>query len=182
LRIIAGIYGGRKVKFPNSKLVRPTTDKVKESLFNYLYNQIDFDEIKVCDIYAGSGSLGLEALSRGAGEVHFVEKNFQVAKVLKENIDSLDASSECRIFNMEAIKFSTLNEHIQYELILADPPFFKNDIHLVVKNILKNNYLTEDGILIIERSVQTKNEDIEGFGIEPFKQIGDSLIYKYIQS
>jgi len=182
LRIIAGIYGGRKVKFPNSKLVRPTTDKVKESLFNYLYNQIDFDEIKVCDIYAGSGSLGLEALSRGAGEIHFVEKSFQVARVLKENIESLDAGDECRIFNMEAIKFSTLTEHIQYELILADPPFFKNDIYVATKNILKNDFLTEGGILIIERSVQTKNEDIDSFGIEPFKQIGDSLIYQFINS
>lgn len=182
MRIISGIYGGRKVKFPNSKLVRPTTDKVKESLFNYLYNKIDFHEVIAADVYAGSGSLGLEALSRGASEVHFVEKSFQVAKVLKENIDSLNAGDECRIFNMEAIKFSTLTEHVKYGLILADPPFFKNDIHLVVKNLIKNNFLEDDGILIIERSVQTRKEDVENFGFEPFKTIGDSLIYQFINS
>jgi len=179
MRIISGIYGGRTIKFPNSKLVRPTTDKVKESLFNYLVNSIDFDGIKVCDIYAGSGSLGLEALSRGAGEVHFIEKDFHVSKTLDANIESLGAKNECRIFRMEAVKFSKISEHVKYDLILADPPFFKNDIHSVVENLLARNYLTEDGMLLIERSTQTKDEDIEHFKREPFKKIGDSLIYLF---
>jgi len=179
MRIISGIYGGRTVKFPKSKLVRPTTDKVKESLFNYLYNLIDFEDIRVCDIYAGSGSLGLEALSRGAGEVHFVEKNFPVQKVLKENIDSLGASDVTRIFKMAAVKFSQIAEHDTYNLILADPPFFQFDVHEVVKNILERNYLNPGGLLIIERSVQTEKEDIQNFGIDPFKKIGDSLIYQF---
>ena len=83
MRIIAGQFKGRVIKFPNSKLVRPTTDKTKESIFNYLVHSINFDGVKVCDIYAGSGSLGLEALSRGAAEVHFVEKDFHVSKMLQ---------------------------------------------------------------------------------------------------
>ena len=86
MRIIAGEFRGRILKFPKSKLVRPTTDKNKEAIFNYLQNYLSFDGIKMCDIYAGSGSLGLESLSRGAAEVHFVEKNFQVFKILKENV------------------------------------------------------------------------------------------------
>ena len=98
MRIIAGKYKGRVIKFPNSKLVRPTTDKVKESLFNYLVHNYDLDEMNVCDIYAGSGSLGLEALSRGANSVHFVEKDFHVSKMLQENISSLGADEECKIF------------------------------------------------------------------------------------
>lgn len=177
MRIISGRFGGRTIKFPNSKLVRPTTDKVKESLFNYLVNSMEFDGIKVCDIYAGSGSLGLEALSRGAGEVHFVEKDFHVSKTLEANIESLGAKEECKIFRMEAVKFSKIVEHDKYDLILADPPFFKNDIHKAVDNLIERNYLAEEGILLIERSVQTKNEDVNHFKREPFKRIGDSLIY-----
>lgn len=177
MRIISGTYKGRTIKFPNSKLVRPTTDKVKESLFNYLSNQIDFDGIKVCDIYAGSGSLGLEALSRGAEEVHFVEKDFFVVKVLKENILSLDAEDKCKIFKTEALRFSKMKNHEVYDLILADPPFFKDDIHTVVHNLLERNFLSENGILLVERSIQTKEKDIENFQCEPFKKIGDSLIY-----
>lgn len=180
MRIIAGEYKGRVVKFPKSKLVRPTTDRTKESLFNYLNNKIDFDEIKVCDIYAGSGSLGLESLSRGAGEVHFVEKNFNVSKILRENISSLNANDFCHVYKMEAVKFSKMSDHSSYNLILADPPFFQDDIHLVVKNILENNFLKEDGILIIERSVQTEAKDVEAFGIEPSRKIGDSLIYEVV--
>ena len=177
MRIIAGKYKGRVIKFPNSKLVRPTTDKVKESLFNFLVHNYDLENMSVCDIYAGSGSLGLEALSRGAARLDFVEKDYHVAKMLKENISSLDADNECRIFRMEAVKFSKLSEHHKYDLILADPPFFKDDIHKVTSNILEREFLSEGGMMIIERSIQTQKNDINAFGLEPFKRIGDSLIY-----
>jgi len=179
MRIIAGKYRGRVIKMPNSKLVRPTTDKVKESLFNMLVNQIDFDGIKVCDIYAGSGSLGLEALSRGAGEVHFIEKNFPVQKNLADNIKALGADKECKIFKMEAIAFAKMSLHDAYDLILADPPFFKDDIHTVVNKLIERDYLNSGGTIIIERSIQTEKNDKENFGIEPFKKIGDSLLYRF---
>lgn len=179
MRIIAGKYGGRTVKMPNSKLVRPTTDKIKESLFNYLTNYIPLEGIKVCDIYAGSGSLGLEALSRGASSVHFVEKNFKVSQNLIKNIKVLSAEKECKVFKMSAVKFSSMSDHQKYDLILADPPFFQDDVHEMVKNLLSKNYLEENGVLIIERSVQTREKDIENFGIEPMKKIGDSLIYQF---
>jgi 16S rRNA (guanine966-N2)-methyltransferase len=177
MRIIAGKFKGRVIKFPNSKLVRPTTDKTKESIFNFLVHSIDFDGIKVCDIYAGSGSLGLEALSRGAAEVHFVEKDFHVSKMLHENIASLDADDQCKIFRLDAVRFSKLTEHEKYDLIIADPPFFKNDIHEVVKNIIDKKFLQDEGILLVERSIQTQKEDQESFAKEPFRRLGDSLIY-----
>ena len=182
MRIITGKFKGRTVKFPKSNLVRPTTDKTKESLFNYLVHSMDFDGIKVCDIYAGSGSLGLEALSRGAGQVHFVEKDFHVSKMLEENINSLNAKSECKIFRMEAVKFSKLAEHDSYDLILADPPFFKFDIHDAVKNLIEKKFLNPEGVLLIERSIQTKKEDEQALGFEAFKKIGDSLIYLFENS
>ncbi|MDP3581736.1 MAG: RsmD family RNA methyltransferase, partial [Ignavibacteria bacterium] len=68
------------------------------------------------------------------------------------------------------------------DLILADPPFFKFDIHDAVKNLLERNYLNEDGLIIIERSIQTKKEDEAAFGVEAFKKIGDSLIYQFEKS
>ena len=177
MRIISGEYRGRTIKFPKSKLVRPTTDKNKEAIFNMLRRYVSFDGIKVCDIYAGSGSLGLEALSRGADEVHFVEKDFKVQKMLNENIASLDASQYCTIFRMEALRFSKLKDRGNYNLIITDPPFFKHDIHEVYKNLLENNFLAEDGVLLIERSIQTKKMDEEAFGQEAIKRLGDSLIY-----
>ena len=179
MRIISGKFKGRVVKMPKSNLVRPTTDRNKESLFNYLNNIIDFEGIKVCDIYAGSGALGLEALSRGAGEVHFVEKNFPVYKTLQENIISLGVEASTKIFKMEAVKFTTISHHEKYDLILADPPFFKDDIHKVLQNLQQRNYLNEEGLIIIERSIQTEEKDVKAFKKEPFKKMGDSLFYQF---
>lgn len=179
MRIVAGRLRGRVVKMPKSDLVRPTTEKVKESLFNYLNNYMGFDELKVCDIYAGSGSLGLEALSRGASEVHFVEKNYAVYKNLENTFKVLNVEKECKIFKMTAVAFSKRESNVRYDLILADPPFFHNDVHEMVENIIKNNILTDEGVMIIERSIQTQDEDVKAFGRDPIKRMGDSLIYQW---
>ncbi|MDR3667170.1 MAG: 16S rRNA (guanine(966)-N(2))-methyltransferase RsmD [Ignavibacteriaceae bacterium] len=178
MRIISGKFKGRLIRVPDSKLIRPTTDRVRETLFNLLNNKIDFDRIKVLDIYSGSGSLGLECMSRGADEIHFVEKNFQIYKNLQENINSLDAGAECRIFKMEALRFSQISDHGKYDLILADPPFSKDDIYRVVENLKINKFLNDQGIIIIERSIQTRVKDIPNFGTEPFKIIGDTCLYE----
>ncbi|MCG6961153.1 RsmD family RNA methyltransferase, partial [bacterium BMS3Abin03] len=85
MRIISGIYRGRLINVPKSDLIRPTTDRVRETLFNLLSNIIEFEDIKVLDIYAGSGSLGLECLSRGANEIHFIEKNYPIYRNLIKN-------------------------------------------------------------------------------------------------
>jgi 16S rRNA (guanine966-N2)-methyltransferase len=179
MRIISGKYKGRVLKVPNSKYTRPTTDKVRESLFNMLNNLIDFSGIEVLDIYAGTGSLGLEALSRGVNSVDFVEKNFQIYKILQQNINLFGTSVNYKIFKMEALSFSRMINHKKYNLIFADPPFFKDDIHYVVENLLSKEFLTESGLMIIERSVQTKEKDVEKFGVEPLKRIGDTLLYKF---
>lgn len=178
MRIISGEFKGRLINVPKSDLIRPTTDRVRETLFNLLNNIIDFTDIKVLDVYAGSGSLGLECISRGAALVDFVEKNFVIQKNLQENINSLNVEDRCTIYKMEAVRFSSLPKKKEYDLILADPPFFKDDVYTVVKNLLANNYLTKDGFIIIERSKQTRKKDIENFNIEPFKIIGDTCLYK----
>jgi 16S rRNA (guanine966-N2)-methyltransferase len=178
MRIISGKFKGRLITVPQSKFVRPMTDRVRETLFNLLNNKIDFEGIKVLDLYSGSGSLGLECLSRGAGEVHFVEKNFNVAKNLEGNIESLDVNDSCRIFKMEAKKFSVLFPNSGYDLILADPPFFHDDIYEVVENLKINKYFKKDGFIIVERSIQTKPKDIIKLKIQPFKTIGDACLYE----
>jgi 16S rRNA (guanine966-N2)-methyltransferase len=181
MRIISGDLKGRLINVPKSDQIRPTTDRVRETLFNLLNNIIDFDGIDVLDIYAGSGSLGFECLSRGAAKIDFVEKNFVIYKNLEENIQSLDAGEQCIIHKIEAVRFSAVPPKHKYELILADPPFFKDDIYTVVKNLLLNQFLTVGGIVVIERSKQTKGKDIHNLGREPFKIIGDTCLYKITQ-
>lgn len=178
MRIISGEFKGRLIQVPQSKNIRPTTDRVRETLFNLLNNKLDFKGLKVLDLYSGSGSLGLECLSRGAGEIHFVERNLFIYKNLINNIASLKVEDQCIVYKMEAVKYSRSEINKGYDLIIADPPFFKDDIYKVVENLLQNNFLNENGFIIVERSIQTKEKDIFNFKIEPFKIIGDACLYE----
>jgi len=178
MRIISGELKGRLIKVPDSKLIRPTTDRVRETLFNLLNNRISFEGIKVLDLYAGSGALGFECISRGVSHVDFVEKNFVIYKNLSENIESLNLADRCAIHKMEVVRFTSLSKHSSYDLILADPPFFKDDIYPAIENILNRNYLTAEGIIIIERSIQTKKKDTIYLKSEPFRIIGDACLYE----
>jgi 16S rRNA (guanine966-N2)-methyltransferase len=180
MRIISGEFKGRLIQVPQSKEIRPTTDRVRETLFNLLNNRIDFAGIKVLDLYSGSGSLGLECISRGAVNVHFVERNFSIYKNLLNNINSLGVESKCTIYRMEVLKYSRSKLNTGYDLILADPPFFKDDIYEVVNNLLKENFLITEGRILIERSIQTKNKDISNFKNQPFKIIGDACLYEIL--
>lgn len=178
MRIISGSLKSRWITVPQSKEIRPTTDRVRETLFNILSNKIDFEGIEVLDFYSGSGSLGLECISRGAGYVTFVERNLQIYKNLIENIKSLDVEKRCRVIRSEAIDFAKRTPEKKYDLILADPPFFKDDIYEVVVNLRLNKYLKDDGMIVIERSVQTKEKDMMNFGVEPFRIVGDACLYQ----
>lgn len=178
LRIISGLFKGRLINVPVSDLIRPTTDRVRETLFNLLNNKIDFEGIKVLDLYSGSGSLGLECISRGAESVTFVEKNFKIYKNLLQNISLLNVEKQSLVIKADAKDFTKKKSDVKYDLIIADPPFFKYDIYEVVDNIRKNLYLKENAFMIIERSIQTKEKDSLNFGLESFKVIGDACIYQ----
>jgi len=178
MRIISGKFKGRYINVPKSNLIRPTTDRVRETLFNLLANMVDLNNVKVLDLYAGSGSLGLECFSRGAGEVYFVEKDYMIYKNLIANITSLDIKSNCYVKKIPALKFSATKPESGYDLIFADPPFFKYDIYDVVDNLIRNNFFHSTTIMVIERSIQTKEKDTENFNTEPFKIIGDTCLYK----
>lgn len=178
LRIISGEFKGRWINVPKSNLIRPTTDRVRETLFNLLTNEFSFDNAKVLDLYAGSGSLGFECLSRGASEVHFVEKNLKIYNNLIKNIKSLDVEKYCYVYKISAEKFSQTQMDNSYDLILADPPFFEYDIYRVTQNIISNDYLRKDSFMVVERSVQTKEKDMREFDTKPLKIIGDTCLYK----
>jgi 16S rRNA (guanine966-N2)-methyltransferase len=178
LRIISGLFKGRFISAPDFKGTRPTTDRVKETLFNILNNEFVMEGAKVLDIYAGSGSLGFEALSRGASHISFIEKNSTVVKNLQKNITDLNVSEKCTILRTEATRYLK-NCQSKYDLILADPPFFEYDIYEVMSIVKEVKILNPEGMMLIERSIQTKEKDIENFHFEPFKKIGDTLLYKF---
>lgn len=179
LRIISGELRGRLIEAPQSDLTRPTTERVRESIFNSLANKISFDDISVLDIYSGSGSLGFEAASRGAGSVIFTEKNFVPGRVLAQNIEKLGLKGICTIRKQAAIALVKSWDGAPFDLILADPPFFAFDVYDVVEIIKERKLIAPGGIMIIERSIQTKEKDVAAFGLEPYRQLGDTCLYEF---
>ncbi len=153
MRIIAGEYRGRLLKSVKDRSVRPATDRVRESLFNILTNQFTFEGLSVLDLFAGSGSVGLEALSRGASRVVFVEYSYPVVKILSENISSLGsgAESRCEVIRLNAYRF--LKENLQqFNVIFVDPPYAQDEVEKLPDLIFERNLIQQDGILVMEHT------------------------------
>ncbi|MEH6722793.1 MAG: 16S rRNA (guanine(966)-N(2))-methyltransferase RsmD [Qipengyuania sp.] len=122
MRIIAGEWRGRKLVAPPGDLTRPTADRTRETLFNMLASRIgSFEGLAVLDLFAGSGALGLEALSRGAASCLFVEQDAQAVKAIRTNIDTFDARSRCVV--QQASVMSLGPAKAPHDLILLDPPY-----------------------------------------------------------
>ena len=121
LRIIAGSFRGRRIRVPEGPAVRPTPDRVREALFDILGRS--FDGIDVLDLYAGSGALGLEALSRGAASADFVEVRRASLAAIKANIATLKVNDRTAIHRSDALKFAQQLQPGQYDVVFADPPY-----------------------------------------------------------
>ncbi|MFW6238973.1 MAG: 16S rRNA (guanine(966)-N(2))-methyltransferase RsmD [Halanaerobiales bacterium] len=150
MRIIAGSAGGRKLKSRNTSRVRPTQDRVREAIFNILAPEIPGTE--VLDLFSGFGGLGLEALSRGAREAVFVERDRKNAGVIKENINRC-GFSERVILRVEDV-FSYLETTAEtFDIIFMDPPYGKGLAVKAVQKIIKKKVLANRGLLVIEQHI-----------------------------
>ncbi len=153
MRIISGIYGGRRLSPPKNITARPTTDFAKESLFNLLNNRIDFEGIDMLDLFAGTGGIGIECVSRGARSVTSVE----LAHVQQNWI--IACCKQLGIKNLSLIRgdvFKFLNAcRTKYDLIFADPPYALDQLPTLPDIILSQEILKEDGWLVIEHGKDT---------------------------
>tara|TARA_B100000674_G_C37680744_1_gene841409 strand:+ start:315 stop:875 length:561 start_codon:yes stop_codon:yes gene_type:complete len=157
MRIIAGDFKGKKIIFPLDKNTRPLRDMVKEAIFNLIENSNKFDlrlnESCILDLFSGSGSFGLECLSRGAKEVFFFENYSKTLKILKKNISDLKLSQKCKVFEENCFNFFKEENKIdkKFKVIFIDPPFKEKNINSLINLILKKKILSENGIIIIHR-------------------------------
>lgn len=122
MRIIAGIYRSRTIITPKGDATRPTTDRARESLFNILSHSFDLDGIRVLDLFAGSGAFGLEALSRGASHVTFVENDKKAIEAIAANIKAFEAENEASVVKLDVYKWLS-GASGAYDLVFADPPY-----------------------------------------------------------
>ena len=147
LRIIGGEWRGRKLRFPDAPNLRPTPDRVRETIFNWLAPMIH--GARCLDLFAGSGSLGLEALSRGATFTTFVDSHKKVIQALKSHLDLLAANDKAEILSMDGVKF--LNGEAQkYDLVFLDPPYHLDFMQKVVPLLEENSWLADNAMLYLE--------------------------------
>jgi 16S rRNA (guanine966-N2)-methyltransferase len=175
MRVIAGKYKGKKLVSSTNNSIRPTTSKIKEYIFNVLQDFcLDKD---VADIFSGSGGLGIESLSRRSKHVVFVDKSFNSANVLKENLNNLKLDRKYfQIVIEDALKFSSKVSN-KFDLILMDPPFHYPPLNELLISIFKNQILNTNGILVVEHEISNPvNSDNNLFEIFKQKKIGRSLI------
>jgi len=180
MRILGGQYKGRRFSAGNDLSIRPITNRIKEIIYSVLD---DFCDNKiVLDLFSGSGSLGFEALSRGAKSVTFVEKEISSIRVLERNIKALSLTeNEVSIIQSDALKFSKMSEMV-FELILMDPPFKYMILQQLVDEIFTNNILHPKGILVVHHELNNPllRNDV-GYQLIKQKKIGRSLISFILQ-
>ncbi len=148
MRIISGIYKGKRLTAPKNLPVRPTTDFGKESLFNMISNDYDIDELSVLDLFSGTGNISYEFASRGAKEIMCIDGNFHCVSYIKKT------SKELNFGQISAFKndvFSYLKKYPkQYDIIFADPPYELKNINEIAELVFEKNLLSPNGQLIIE--------------------------------
>ena len=149
MRVITGTARGRRLKTPEGMDIRPTTDNVKESVFNIL--QFDIEGRRVLDLFAGTGQLGIECLSRGAKEVVFIDQSRDAVKIVKENLKACGFSAP--VLQQDAISY--LNACGKFDLIFVDPPYDAGLYKTVLEKINSIDILSEGGIILCESRRET---------------------------
>lgn len=150
MRVISGTAKGRKLKEPGGHAIRPTTDMVKESVFNII--QFDIEGRRVLDLFAGTGQLGIEALSRGAASAVFVDESNEALQLVRENIRHMGFEDRATVTKGDAVSF--LKHGGKYDIIFLDPPYDLRLIEKALGSIFEFDMLKDNGIIICETNVE----------------------------
>ena len=182
MRIISGKFKGKKIIYPIDKKTRPLRDLVKESIFNVIEHSnkinVSIKNSIILDLFSGSGSFGLEALSRGAKKCLFVENYTSALTSLNENIKKLKCHESCLLTKFDCFKFikSLQKNELKLDIIFLDPPYKEEKINFLIENILKKNILNKNGIIIIHRHKKDNIRITEKLNILDLRLYGVSKI------
>jgi len=175
MKVIGGDKRGKKIYAPKSRQIRITADRVKESLFDILP---PMDGISFLDLYAGTGNVGIEALSRGAKKVVFVEKVPLHLQTIKKNVDICGFKSGYRIIKNDAEKGIKLlaKEDAKFDIIFADPPYERGFVNKTVSFVGASGLIKKSGILAVEHSVREEAIGNDIFTLTDQRRYGDTII------
>ena len=177
MRVISGISKGRRLVAPKNQAVRPTSDRVKESIFNILGDGVAGKA--VLDLFAGTGNLGIEALSRGAKKALFVEKGRQALRLIQKNLSQLGMKGRSEILPRDVSRAIGILERRgePFDLILMDPPYEKGLIQETLSKLYSHRIYHKDSILVIEHDRREPiPEVVDGWTLSRQRKIGNTLI------
>lgn len=183
MRIVGGRFKGRGLKSPSSPVVRPTSDRLRETIFNILAHAYDgvLEDARVLDLFAGTGALGLEALSRGGSYGLFVDDSSEGRALLRANIETLGLAGVTRIFRSDATKLGPMPKQASFTLAFLDPPYGKNLAERALIGLHKGGWLAQGALCVVEEEAVAEVPLPEGFTQLDRRVTGDTqmLILRY---
>lgn len=178
MRIVGGKFRGRSLATPDSNAIRPTTDRTRESLFNILVHNYPekFEATRVLDLFAGTGALGLEALSRGARYGVFIEASAQGRGLIRTNVEAFGLHGNTKVFSRDATKLGDAGNMEPFDLVFADPPYGQGLGEMALKSALDGGWLKPDAILVLEEEAEAVIDLDPRFVIAEERPYGGTII------
>jgi len=178
MRIVGGRFRGRTLKGPSSQAIRPTSDRLRESIFNILAHNYEgaVENARVIDLFAGTGALGLEAVSRGARFALFVDEGAEARALLRENVEALGLGGLTRIFRRDATKLGEAPAGEKFDLAFLDPPYGKGLAPRALASLLTGAWLKDGALCVIEEAAEESVELPQGLEQLDRRAYGDTQI------
>jgi 16S rRNA (guanine966-N2)-methyltransferase len=178
MRIVGGRFRGHALRTPKSDRVRPTSDRLRETLFNVLAHSYG-DPVhgaRVLDLFAGTGALGLEALSRGAAFALFVEDGVEARGLLRGNVEALGVAGGTRIFRRDATKLGVVHPNSPFTLVFADPPYRKGLAEKALSSARQGGWISPNALVVVEEASDVTFVSPEGFELIEARGYGESRL------
>lgn len=182
MRIVGGKFKGHGLVGPASSATRPTSDRVRESLFNILAHGIDgfdLEGARVLDLFAGTGALGLEALSRGGRFCQFVDEGTEARGVIRRNADALGAIGLCKIWRRDATKLGPCAPQSPFDLVFVDPPYNKGLGEKALVSLMDGGWLSTGAVVVLEESEKAVVGDVAGLTLIDERTYSDTVVRIY---
>ena len=178
MRIVGGRLRGRALKGPGSDAIRPTSDRLRETIFNILAHAYD-DPVagaRVLDLFAGTGAMGLEALSRGAAFALFVDESAQARGLIRENIETLGVGGATRLFRRDATRMGAAAPNAPFSLVFCDPPYGKDLAPRALASCAAGGWLTPGALIVVEEAQGAEVHLPEGFEKVERRDYGETAV------
>jgi 16S rRNA (guanine966-N2)-methyltransferase len=178
MRVSGGVHGGRTLKAPASHKIRPTSDKLRQAIFNILAHAYDdpVSGARVLDLFAGTGALGIEAISRGAAFTLFVEEAAEARALIRANVEALQLTGVTKVFRRDAAKLGPRGAFEPFSLVFCDPPYGKGFAEKALASARAGGWLAPGALLVIEEAVAAKFAAPQGFEVLERRAYDDTEI------